>query len=92
MESANNNKNYVIASLVLGISSFLLSVIPGLNILSLPCAILAIVFGAKRMKEYPMAKVGFILGVIYTTITALAFIILLICILLLGISIPSIFM
>lgn len=56
------------AALILGISAFVLAFIPVIGILSIPAAILAIIFGSqasKANKADAQGKTGMILGIIF---------------------------
>lgn len=63
------NRGLSIAAMVLGIVSCGLSCI---IYISVPCGVLAIIFGALELKKYKskMAKAGFITGIIGLTIPA----------------------
>ena len=67
------SKTFSIAALVLGIAAF---AITKSGVLSVICAVLAIIFGVKGQKQAGkgMAKAGFILGIVYLALIALAFI------------------
>ncbi len=85
-EGNNKLKGYSIASLVLGIVAIVLA---WYFYISLPCSILAIVFGVKvrkKDKANKFAKAGFILGIISASLLAFLLICVIILVYILNIS------
>jgi hypothetical protein len=84
----SEDRRMAVAAMVLGISSFVVGIIPIFGLLALPAGILAVIFGSialKRIKEEPgiyggrgMALAGLILGIVFLSIVVLALLFLII--------------